>query len=205
MSLCEHAAPSSDPLHLPDGRHDYQVVAPVLVDHDPAWAGRYSELARVITAAVGEDVEQIDHVGSTAVPGLAAKDVIDIQVTVRTIEVADRWPDALGPFRRRADNCRDHVPPGHGDGPDWIKRYWLSPEPRAHLHVREAGRANQRYALLFRDYLRAHPTAAAAYERAKRALAAQSLCEHPSSSGSLRLTPHKRVPPQQVPPEPRRR
>jgi hypothetical protein len=49
---------------------------------------------------------------------------------------------------------------------------WVADTPTAHLHVREAGRANQRYALLFRDFLRAHPRSAEAYARAKRELAA---------------------------------
>ena len=126
-----------------------------------------------VDAAVGPDVLRIDHIGSTAVPGLAAKDVVDLQVTVSALAVADRWPDAIGPFRRRAVRD-DHVPPGRAPGPDWQKRYWSSREPAAHLHVREAGRANQRYPLVFRDYLRAHPDAAEAYAGAKRALAALS-------------------------------
>lgn len=107
-------------------------------------------------------------------PGLAAKDVVDIQVTVGALALADRWPAAIGPFRRRSVRD-DHVPPGQAPGPDWQKRYWSSREPAAHLHVREAGRANQRYALVFRDYLRAHRDAAEAYAGAKRALAA--LCD----------------------------
>ena len=147
---------------------------PIICDYDQAWARRYEELAGVIVAAVGHDVLRIDHVGSTAVPGLAAKDVIDIQVSVSSLEVADRWPDEIGTFRRR-DYHLDHVPPGAPPGPDWHKRYWSSVEPRAHLHVREAGRANHRYALLFRDYLRADPAAMVAYERSKRHLA--DLCD----------------------------
>jgi GrpB-like predicted nucleotidyltransferase (UPF0157 family) len=131
-------------------------------------------LASTITSTVGDDVERIDHIGSTAVPGLAAKATIDIQVTVASLMVCDRWREVIGPLQRR-DISEDHVPPGGTPGPDWRKGFWSSNEPEANLHVREVGRANQRYALLFRDYLRATPAAAEAYARAKRRLA--ELCE----------------------------
>jgi GrpB-like predicted nucleotidyltransferase (UPF0157 family) len=68
----------------------------------------------------------------------------------------------------------DHVPPGRDPTPtEWRKLYFRTPAGQrpTHLHVRETGRANQRYALLFRDYLRAAPAAAAAYGRVKAALA----------------------------------
>jgi GrpB-like predicted nucleotidyltransferase (UPF0157 family) len=131
-------------------------------------------LASTITSTVGGDVERIDHIGSTAVPGLAAKARIDIQVTVASLMVCDRWPEVIGPLQRRGIR-EDHVPPAGTPGPDWHEAFWSSSEPEANLHVREVGRANQRYALLFRDYLRATPAAAEADARAKRRLA--ELCE----------------------------
>lgn len=147
------------------------MLPPVLVPYDPGWPARFEALRAVIDATVGPDALRIDHIGSTSIPGLAAKDVIDIQVTVASLAVADTWPDALGPFRRRS-HVEDHVPSAASPGTGWQKRYWRSTEPAAHLHVREAGRANHRYALLFRDYLRLHGDAAEAYARAKLALAA---------------------------------
>ena len=128
-------------------------------------------MAERLAAAVGHRTLRIDHIGSTSVPGLDAKDVIDVQLTVERLEDADAWPDELLPglVRRPAD--RDHVPPGATQDPaEWQKRMW-SQRQAAHVHVREAGRANQRYPLLFRDYLRADPRAAAAYAAVKRALA----------------------------------
>jgi GrpB-like predicted nucleotidyltransferase (UPF0157 family) len=109
------------------------------------------------------------------VPGLAAKDVIDVQVTVR-----DLSPDVEAAFDRsgyvRLEHTQDHRPP-NASGPDrdWEKRLFR-PSPGegvrpANLHVRRAGSANGRYALLFRDYLRAHPLASGAYAQAKIALA----------------------------------
>ncbi|HET7490046.1 MAG TPA: GrpB family protein [Acidimicrobiales bacterium] len=149
--------------------------APLVVDYDPAWPERYERLRAVVEEAVGGEALRIDHIGSTSVPGLAAKDIVDIQVTVAALEVADRWPDEIGPFRRRAHVIDDHVPPCDTPGPQWRKRYWVAADPAAHLHVRQNGWPNQRYALLFRDYLRADPAAAGAYGEAKRRLAV--LCD----------------------------
>lgn len=76
--------------------------------------------------------------------------------------------------RVRPEIARDHVPPwaDPAEG-DWVKRFAdEGPDGRrTHVHVRQAGRPNQRYALLFRDYLRTHPPAALAYEQVKRTLA----------------------------------
>ena len=146
-----------------------------LVEYDPTWPERFERLQAVLRSVIGDDALRIDHIGSTSVPGLASKDVIDIQVTVASLDVADGWPDPIGPFQRRPTTCEDHAPPGEVAGPLWQKRYWSAREPPAHLHVRQDGRPNQRYALLFRDYLRSDARAARSYEHAKRALAV--LCE----------------------------
>src|SRR5437660_9517044 len=95
---------------------------------------------------------RIDHIGSTSVPGLAAKDVIDVQVTVAALD-ARSIAAALAPlgYTLRADITNDHVPPGRNDPPEeWQKLYFRAPEGqrRTNLHVWQAGRANQRYALL---------------------------------------------------------
>lgn len=144
-----------------------------IVDYRPEWAEEFEAIARPLHEALGELALRIDHIGSTAVPGLAAKDIIDVQVTVR-----DFTPDLEAAFRRagysRLDYTQDHRPPtATGPDRDWEKQMYR-PAPGArptNLHVRRAGSANGRYALLFRDYLRAHPLAAAAYAQAKTALA----------------------------------
>ena len=131
-------------------------------------------VARSLRRQLGASVPlRIDHIGSTAVPALAAKDLIDVQITVARLDVVDEWPDELLPgLSRRAANAADDVPSGAPTDPaEWAKRYWSDREHR-HVHVREHGRPNQRYALLFRDYLRADPVAASAYGELKRALAA---------------------------------
>jgi GrpB-like predicted nucleotidyltransferase (UPF0157 family) len=146
-----------------------------IVEYDPTWPHQFEELAAGLRRHLGEGAVGIDHIGSTAVPGLAAKDVIDLQVAVASLDDADR----LAPAFERAGYVatpyrRDHRPAGDGSDPGlWEKRLWQSPPGarRVNAHVRVAGWPNQRYALLFRDYLRAHPAAAAAYARLKLALA----------------------------------
>lgn len=95
------------------------------------------------------------------------------------VPYAERWPaefarGVLGERALRID--ADHEPPGAETTPgDWTKRLFQNaPDERAaNIHVRLEGRPNARYALLFRDYLRAHPAAAAAYADLKRRLAAE--------------------------------
>lgn len=145
----------------------------VILDYRPEWADEFAQVQRSLSEALGEQALRIDHIGSTAVPGLAAKDIIDVQVTVR-----DFTPELDAAFARsghtKLDIMRDHMPPGgQGSERDWEKRmYRPAPGSRpTNIHVRRAGSPNGRYALLFRDYLREHPLAAKAYAQAKRALA----------------------------------
>jgi GrpB-like predicted nucleotidyltransferase (UPF0157 family) len=108
------------------------------------------------------------------VPGLAAKDVIDIQITVQDLDrPVERALKRIG-YERLEGIWRDHVPPGQPDsGTEWTKWMFRPPDGarRVNVHVRVAGRLNQRYPLLFRDYLRTHPTSAEAYASVKMALA----------------------------------
>jgi GrpB-like predicted nucleotidyltransferase (UPF0157 family) len=125
---------------------------------------------------LGDLALRIDHIGSTSVPGLDAKDIIDIQLTVATFnnfQPVQTALQAIG-YTLDPDNISDHRPPGAlGPDSDWEKRYFHPPayQRRTHLHVRLAGRPNQLYPLLFRDYLRAHPATAAAYAALKHTLA----------------------------------
>lgn len=147
-----------------------------IVDYDPSWPDQFEQLAAALRRRLGDAAMGIDHIGSTAVPGLAAKDVIDLQVTVASLADADRLAPAFREAGYAATPYRqDHRPAGDAGDPGlWEKRLWQAPpgaRRRVNVHVRVAGWPNQRYALLFRDYLRAHPRAAAAYARLKRGLA----------------------------------
>jgi GrpB-like predicted nucleotidyltransferase (UPF0157 family) len=146
----------------------------VIHPYDERWPAEYATVATALEHALGDLALRIDHIGSTAVPGLAAKDVIDVQVGVA--DLADPRLDAafatLG--ATPTGPATDHVPPGWpGPAADWEKRYYRPPASwrPTHLHVREVGRPNHRYALLFRDHLRASPAGSAAYAEVKRALA----------------------------------
>lgn len=146
-----------------------------IVDYRCEWIREFTRLAAKLRAGLGPLTLRVDHIGSTAVPGLAAKDIIDIQVTVQNLNPAVAEAiQALG-FVRHPGIDRDHVPPNHsGKEEGWEKFLFTQPsgDRRANIHVRRAGNPNQRYALLFRDYLVAHPATSAAYAELKRRLAA---------------------------------
>lgn len=137
---------------------------PVLVvPYDPAWPGRFAELGSRLRAALGDVAVRIDHIGSTAVPGLDAKPVIDVQLSVPSFEPLDRYAEPLRRigFVYRADN------------PERTKRYFREPPgtPRTHLHARRAGSFSEQLPLLLRDFLRTHPDAVAAFAEHKSELA----------------------------------
>lgn len=147
-----------------------------IVPYRPSWPAEFTALAAPLRLALGEQALRIDHIGSTSVPGLDAKDIIDIQLSVRSFEAFDAIQTALEGlgYSIRTGYSADHLPAGFtGPASEWEKRYFAPPASQrpTHLHVRAQGRLNQRYALLFRDYLRAHPPAAAAYAAVKRRLA----------------------------------
>jgi Uncharacterized conserved protein len=145
-----------------------------IVPYHADWPQEFLGFGRRLRAALGENALRIDHIGSTSVPGLAAKDVIDMQITVAEFDPAIAAAIQQAGFDRVEHIHCDHIPPGASTDPaEWTK--WIfnaaPPQRRVNLHVRQQGRANQRYPLLFRDYLRAHPEAAEAYRKIKVALA----------------------------------
>jgi GrpB-like predicted nucleotidyltransferase (UPF0157 family) len=150
----------------------------IVTPYQPSWAERGAQLCHELQASLGPLALRVEHIGSTAVVGMAAKPVFDLQVSVRDLtEAADAFDDplrALGLVRRPWE--RDHVPAGRDDDPArWAKRLWGRADPdgeRINLHCRVAGSPNERLALLFRDWLRAHPLAVAAYSQFKQVLAA---------------------------------
>lgn len=145
-----------------------------IVPYDPQWPQEYAAHAATLKPAIRHWITRIDHIGSTAVPGLAARDILDVQISVPAFSDAllDKLT-SLG-YRYRSDLTSDHCPPGIPYERDaWLKQFFTEPPyvRRINVHIRVDGAHNQRYALLFRDYLRAHPTSAAAYGQVKQALA----------------------------------
>jgi len=139
----------------------------IIADYDPDWPQRYEAERGRILAAIAPWVAQIEHIGSTSVPGLGAKPIIDIMVAVRSLDDAAHCIEPL-----RALGYQYH-PEFEDTLPE--RRYFNRgpSDDHYHLHMVELDGGFWQRHLLFRDYLRAHPEAAQEYERLKRALAAQ--------------------------------
>ncbi len=145
-----------------------------IVPYRASWPHEFQVIATNLRQELGDLALRIDHIGSTSVPGLAAKDVIDIQLTVATFEGSLITTMAALGYPVPTDLSHDHAPPNFtGPATEWEKLFFreLDGHRRTHIHVRIQGRANQRYPLLFRDYLRANPATAEAYAELKRRLA----------------------------------
>lgn len=139
-----------------------------VVDYDPEWVDAYEKEERQIRNATGEYLEEIEHIGSTSVPGLAAKPVVDIVAGVETLEDADR---CIEPLQTLGWN---YVPELEESIPD--RRYFRkmdSGNHTHHLHMVETTSNWWNRHILFRDYLREHPEVVREYEDLKRELAEQ--------------------------------
>jgi GrpB-like predicted nucleotidyltransferase (UPF0157 family) len=134
-----------------------------IVEYDPAWPGQAAaELAR-IGDALGPVAVRLEHVGSTAVPGLAAKPIVDLMVCVADAEQEAAYVPALGRL-------------GYLYAPSPGFHFFARPHARPrthHVHVCAAGGDFERRHLALRDYLRAHPDEAAAYAAIKRKVVAR--------------------------------
>jgi dephospho-CoA kinase len=150
---------------------------PTVVPYDESWPFAAARLIQRITCVLGDRTIGIQHIGSTGVPGLAAKDVIDLQVAVRRLSDGDapEFVKALADrgFPRIEGNDQDVVHSWSPDPASWAKRFHGSADPGrvVHLHVREHGSSGWESALLFRDWLVAHPAERDDYADLKRVLA----------------------------------
>ena len=141
--------------------HDAPIT---LAEYDPAWPALYEREAERIRSLLGQRVRQLEHVGSTSVPGLAAKPIIDILLVV-----ADPADEAA------------YVPALEAGGyilrirePDWHEhRMFKGPDTDVNLHVHGPGSSEIRRMVGFRDRLRTHPEERNCYAAAKRELAAR--------------------------------
>jgi len=130
----------------------------VLADSDTTWPARFEEQRARIIAALADVAVRVDHVGSTAVPDLPAKPIIDIQVSVPNADDES----AYAPHLERAGYAMRVREPGH--------RMFRTPERDAHVHVCSAGGGWERRHLVFRDWLRTHPDDRDLYAEVKRRL-----------------------------------
>lgn len=130
-----------------------------LVPHDPAWARQFAERRPALQAALAGIAVRIEHIGSTAVPGLAAKPILDIQVGVPDPEDDAR----LRPPLERLGYMLRVREPAH--------RMYRTPARDVHVHLWVAGSHHERGHLVFRDWLRRDEADRARYEAVKRDLA----------------------------------
>ncbi len=165
-----------------------QVARPAarLVPADPTWPDQAQRSMARISVACGGKARRVDHIGSTAVPGLDAKDVIDIQVTVESLDVAYELAESLlsAGYPQIADVTGDVAKSDprstvdaydHGADPSlWYKRVHASADPGrpTYVHLRVEGWPGQQFALLFVDWLRADYDARTEYLAVKQQAAA---------------------------------
>lgn len=146
-------------------RDDMRAGDPIwVVPYDVEWPRLFAQQGIRLREALGPVALRIDHIGSTSVPGLTAKPVIDVQISVAALEPPDAFlvPLEAAGYRFRADNA------------ERTKRYFREGpgERRTHIHVRRAGTFSEQFALLFREFLRAHPDVAVKYGELKVGLTA---------------------------------
>jgi GrpB-like predicted nucleotidyltransferase (UPF0157 family) len=141
-----------------------------VTDYDPDWLTEFTHLANRLHTALGDRALAIDHIGSTSVPGLPARDCIDAQVRVAAL-----GPDLIDLMESHGFRCRPE--PWNrtetSNGQQCEKLVFAPPigERATNVHLRIANQPNARFALLFRDYLRADPVARDAWGAFKQRLA----------------------------------
>jgi GrpB-like predicted nucleotidyltransferase (UPF0157 family) len=164
--------PATSQSHSDDEIREAWVVEPprldstvLLAEYDPSWPAQFDGAAERIRGALGERVVLLEHVGSTSVPGLAAKPIIDI-----LLEVPDSGDEPAYVPALEAAGFRLVI-----REPDWEKhRCFSGSDPRVNLHVHSPGNGQTERYLLFRDRLRNHPAELATYLAKKRELAART-------------------------------
>jgi GrpB-like predicted nucleotidyltransferase (UPF0157 family) len=146
----------------------------IISPYNQKWPEEFEIIKSSLQEILGDLALRIDHIGSTSVPGLGAKDIIDIQITVRKLDPEIERRLTRAGYQYWGSIAHDHVPKGEDENPRlWEKLFFNQPESqrRANIHVRADGNPNQIYPLLFRDYLRAHPNSAKSVELIKHEIA----------------------------------
>jgi GrpB-like predicted nucleotidyltransferase (UPF0157 family) len=130
-----------------------------VVAYDPSWPDRFEAEEKRLRAALGERARRIEHIGSTAVPGLAAKPIVDVLVEINQFEDHARYCESLqaAGYELRVREA-NHL-------------MFRTPDRDVHVHIWPAGSENIEPHLIFRDWLRSHPDDRRLYERTKQELA----------------------------------
>jgi len=145
-----------------------------IAPYDPRWVAVFEIERDRIAAALGHLARRIDHHGSTSVPGLASKPIVDIQVSVAPLHPIEPFVRALATLGYvHVKHPDDAVCPFLHRPAEWPHTH--------HVHLVEAGGPEERRTLAFRDFLRNHSDAAREYESLKRKLAADQSAADPAS------------------------
>ncbi|MGX9791564.1 dephospho-CoA kinase [Mycobacterium sp. MMS18-G62] len=146
-------------------QYDYKVVP-----YDATWPEQAQRIIKRIQTACEAKALRVDHIGSTAVPGMDGKDVIDIQVTVESLDIADELVDPLTNVGYPRIEGITTDAPHTGDPVVWSKRFHGAADPGrpANIHLRVDGWPNQQAALLFPEWLKANADARDEYVAVKR-------------------------------------
>ena len=142
-----------------------------VVEHDPIWEKAFLQEAGELLKLFGDSAIAIHHIGSTSVPGLMAKPIIDILIVLRETETIDRFSapmQALG-YKVRGE-CLDAEIPGT-PGRFYFSKDDCEKRRTHHVHAYAAGHPEIADKLVFRDYLRVHPQRASQYGMIKHQLA----------------------------------
>ena len=150
-----------------------------IADYTPDWAEAFTDLSHALKSALGELTLGVEHVGSTSVPGLGAKPIIDIDVIIDSPITLPSVIDVLGSLGyhhegdlgvpgRDAFGREDYTAPRDGSGREW---------PSHHLYVCAKDSKELRRHLAFRDHLRQNPDSVLLYEKLKRELADRFPCD----------------------------
>lgn len=137
-----------------------------VVPHNPSWTHQYALEAALMRAIFGETILAIHHIGSTAIPGIKAKPVIDIMIAVKDIAAVEAYHPAMV--------AAGYTPRGEAGVPN--RRFFRKDTNGLrshHVHIYPQGDPNLARQLNFRDYLRAHPAEAQTYSQLKEKLAAE--------------------------------
>jgi GrpB-like predicted nucleotidyltransferase (UPF0157 family) len=142
-----------------------------VIPYQSSWPAEYAAHVEQLLPTIRPQIVRIDHIGSTSVPGLAAKDIIDIQIAVP--ELTEKFVETMIHQGYRYHPHLEDNAPLDADPDQWQKQVFTEPEGmrRCNIHVRRFGAVNMRQALLFRDYLRTHPASAQAHGLLKQQLA----------------------------------
>lgn len=148
-------------------------------EYDAGWVEKFEREKRGLLRVLKADICEIEHIGSTSVPGLAAKPVVDILVGLRQLILTDDQIARLERFGYVYEGQVLNIPEHHFLRKGMPRRF--------HLHIAQPGSPFWQRHILFRDFLRSHPDQAKEYAEVKRSLAAQ--CQHDRKTYAASKTP----------------